>query len=108
LGLIQRDAANFLDLGSGQRLVVGNDGQCLHGRARGFAHHRPLDLHEWRQVGRGSQCPAVADLDQIDAAIGVERGQLGEQFLGIGLIGQMAPNLIEAERFGGGEEKRLD
>ncbi len=88
--------------------MVGDDGQGLDSRARGLAHDGALDLHESGQIGSRAHGPAVADPDQVDAAVGVTRDQFGEQLLGIGTLGQMTLDLVQAEGFGGGEEKRLD
>ena len=64
----QADAPDFLDLGAGNGLVIGNDGQHLEGRAR----QRPLHLLGAAEL-LGYVCPrakdkGITDLAELDAA----------------------------------------
>ena len=71
--LRHRDAANFLDVGAGDRLMVGDDGERLDRGARelalllAFARQQP---GQDRSAVRNVQRPR--DPDEIDAASGVE------------------------------------
>ena len=62
------DAADRLDLGAADRLVIGDDRQRLGRRARQPARLLAGPAQQMGKVGRGLEMPAPAALDQLDAA----------------------------------------
>jgi len=62
--LAERSTADLFDLGPGHRLILRNNRQHLHRRARQASrlpHHR---LEFRRKVERGAELPAARDLDE--------------------------------------------
>ena len=82
-GLGQAGAADLLDLGAGDGLVVGDDGQRLHRRPRQAARH----LHDagdgGGEFGRGAEREAAGDLDQLGRPGGGGGGERGQHRAGI-------------------------
>ncbi len=87
--------------------MIGDDGQCLHGRARQFALLDGRAFHQERQVGRRAEHPFVGDTDQIDAALLVECLQVFDHRAHVGARRQSGGQRVDVERFGGGKQKRL-
>ena len=94
----ERHAADFLHLGPGDRLLIGDDGQRLDGRARELAGDFGLDLQLVAEVGRGAEGPAILDLDQMNAAIGIEPAQFLQQAGQIGAFRQAVGQRLFADR----------
>ena len=73
------NAANFLDFGAGDGLVIGDDRKGLE---RGFRESPLLDgvlLEQVGQVFRRTELPLAGDPREIDAAAGVRAGEICEQ-----------------------------
>ena len=68
-------AANFLDFGAGDRLVVGDDGQRFHRHARQAARDLDDSPQFGREVGSGAELPAGSDAGEFDAAPGIAGAQ---------------------------------
>ena len=64
----QRNAADRLDLGARDRLVIGDDRQRLDRGAGQSARDNALALQFRREVGRGAEGPAAGDAHEVDAA----------------------------------------
>jgi hypothetical protein len=62
------DAADRLDLGAADRLVIGDDRQRLGRRARQPPRLLAGAAQDMGEVGRGLEMPAPAALDQLDPA----------------------------------------
>ena len=88
--------------------MVGDDGQCLDGDARELAADRRLGPQMGRQVGRGADRPAAVAAKQVDAAIGIERRELGHQRLDVGVLRQLGGDGSRINRLRGGEQDGLD
>ena len=72
-------AADLLDLGARHRLVVGDDGQRLQCRLGQAPLLGGVALQQIGQVLRRAERPLAGDLDEVDAAAGVEALQLLQQ-----------------------------
>ena len=46
-------------------------------------------------------------MHQIDAAAGIELGEIGQQALHVGIVGQALGQFLLVERLGAGEDQRL-
>jgi hypothetical protein len=101
-------AADLLDLGAGDRLVVGDHRQSLQRDARQLAGDLGLQLHARRQVFGGAERPAPAAPDQVDSPVGIERLEVGEQAVEIAALRQEARELGRRQGLGSGEEQCLD
>ena len=71
------DAADRLDLGAADRLVIGDDRQRLGRRARQPPRLLARPAEQMREIGRGLEMPAPAALDQLDPAAGIMRRRAG-------------------------------
>ena len=69
-------AADRLDLGAADRLMIGDDRQRLGRRARQAPRLLARSAKQMREVGRGLEMPAPAALDELDPAALVMRGEL--------------------------------
>ena len=105
--LADSDAADLLDLGPGCRLVVGDDRQGFKRCAGQAPLHLLLPPEHRPKIRRSAQGPTVADLHQIDAALGIVLGQGRETRLDIGTFGQMRRQVVLTERRSAGEQQRL-
>ena len=79
----------------------------LDGGAGELAGHGRLDLQPVAQVGRRAEGPALPDLKQMHAAIGIEPGQLLQQPGDIGALGQALRQGFLGHRLSCGEQRRL-
>ena len=106
--LAQADTADLLDLGPGDRLVIGDDGKGLDRRARQLAGHRCVHPELRREIGRRVERPVPSGPDQVDAAVFIEPGELGEQSSDIGPVGKAGGDGHLVKGLGGGEQHRLE
>ena len=100
-------APDLLDLGAGNRLVIGDDGERLERRARQAALLDRLALEQEGKVLGGAERPFAGDAHEIDAARGVGALQLGEQRSDVLAFGEMLGKLGLVERLGRREQQRL-
>src|SRR5262249_59365462 len=70
------NAADLLDFGACNGLVIGDDGQRFHGRPRQSALLDSIAFQEVGEILRRAKCPLARHLDEIDAAACVEALQL--------------------------------
>ena len=102
------DPANVFDLGTGHRLVVGDDRHGLHGRPAqppaGDAFEREIP----GEVRGGAEGPGLTGLLQHDAAVGVVRLQRGQDRLDVLPFGQLCCEQGDGHRLLGGEQQSLD
>ena len=101
------DAADLLDLGPRHRLVVGDDGERLHRGARQLARLDDVAREEEGQVAGGAERPFAGDLDEVDAAIGVMLGKVGEDRGDVASLRQPAGKLLRGERLARRKQQRL-
>ncbi len=106
--LADRHAAQLLNLRPGHRLVVSDDRQGLDRRARQLARFGLFLLQKEAHIGRGPETPPPGNLHQIDAALGIERLQLRNDRVEIGIFGQPVRQFVRAHRIGRGEQDRFD
>ena len=102
-----RHAANFLDFGTGDGLVIGDDRQGFDGGARQFAHRLARRAQVMRQIGGGLELPAATAFHQVDAARRVAFGQFAQQRGQIAAFADMRRDIAERHRRGGGKDNRL-
>src|SRR5205085_11318018 len=62
------DAADLLDLATGNGLVIGDDGERLDRCARELPRYRLFELELGPKIRRGAERPAAGDAHDIDAA----------------------------------------
>ena len=91
------NAADRLDLGPADRLMIGDDRQRFGRRARQAARILAGPAEDMRQVGRGLEMPAPAALDQFDAMSGVALGERSKRGLDIAFA-DIAGDILDAER----------
>ena len=89
-------AADFLDLGAGHRLVVGDDGERLDRGARQLLRDHRFLGEQPRQIARGAEGPLVADADEVDAARGIFRLQRAQAALRSTSSGSRAPSVFSS------------
>ena len=99
---------DLLDLGAGDRLVIGDDGERLQRRARQAALLDRLLLQQEGQIVGGAERPFAGDAHQIDAARGIGALQLLEQRAHVLALDEMPGDGGFGQRLGGGEQQRLD
>ena len=99
---------NLLDLGAGDRLVVGDDRQRLDRRARELAGLDHLAAQEEAEVGGGAEGPGVADPDKLDAAAVVAAAQARERLGDVAALRQPLGDLAAGQGLAAGEEHGLD
>ena len=104
----QGHAAHAFDLGAGDGLVVGDDGEGLQRRTRQATRLLALLGHQEAEVFGGAETPAAGDLIQLDPPPGVAFTQPRESAFHIGAVRQARRDLGRAERGGGGEQQGLD
>ena len=103
-----RHAADFLDVGAGHRLVIGDDGEGLDRRARKLALFLVFARQQPRHVGGGAEHPAPGDLHQVDAAPRILALQFGEHRRNVAVAAHALGDRGLVERLGGREQQRLD
>ena len=81
-------AADFLDLGAGHRLVVGDHGERLDRGARQLLRNDGFLGEQPRQIAGGAEGPLAGDADEVDAARGIFGLQRAEARLEIDVLGQ--------------------
>src|SRR6266536_1518768 len=77
------DAANRLDIAARHGLLIGDDRQRFHGRARvarRLFRREPVEIR--LQLGLGAKAPAARDLSKLDTARGPGVADLFEQLAG--------------------------
>ena len=100
-------AADLLDLGARDRLVIGDDRHRLHGGARELTLLLGVPFQQVRQVFGGAECPLARHPHEIDAARGVERAQLVEQALNSIAAAHMPRQHRLIQRLGRGKQQRF-
>ena len=101
-------AADLLDLGAGDRLVIGDDRQRLDRRAAELARLGDLPAHEKAEIGRGAHRPAIADLRERDPAPRISLPQERQRLRRIAARRHPRRHLARLQRLAGGKEHRLD
>ncbi len=101
-------AADFLDIGAGHRLVVGDDRQRLQRRPRQLLLLHRLAAEQERQITGGAEHPLARHLHQSDAALGIGFLHVAQESGNVGAFRQAAGNLGRRQGLGGGEEQGLD
>ena len=101
-------AADFLDLGARDRLMIGDDGERLDRRARQLPRLGGFPGHQPRQIAGGAERPFVGDAHQIDAARGVFRLQLRQRDLDVDAVGHPLGQRRLVERLGRGKQQRFE
>ena len=89
------------------RLVVGDDGEHLQGRARQTALLDHFPRHEMGEVRRGAERPALGDAGKAHATIGIELFEFLQQRGKVGVGRQAAAKLILRDRLGRSEKQGL-
>src|SRR5512139_3078245 len=95
--LADLDAADRLDFGPADWLMIGDDGQCLGrgpGQAPGIFTGSAKDV---RKVGRRLKVPATAPLDQFDSVPGVAFGKTGKRGPDVAFP-DVSRDVVKAER----------
>ena len=91
-------AADRLDLGAADRLVIGDDRQRLGRRARQPARLLARAAQQMREVGRGLEMPAPAALDQLDAAARHNGSASWPSAISIIALADMLRDLVDGQR----------
>ena len=100
---------DLLDLGAGDRLVIGDDGERLQRRARQAALLDRLLLQQEGQIVGGAERPFAGDAcTRLTPRRGIGALQLLEQRAHVLALDEMPGDGGLGQRLGGGEQQRLD
>src|SRR5215472_4173157 len=80
----ESDAAYLLDLGAGDRLVVGDHREGLDRGARQFSGYRMLDTQLGGEIRCGAKRPSTSEAHKVNAAPGIVFRELVQQSPDIG------------------------
>src|SRR5215831_3470047 len=89
-----RNAADLLDFGPRNGLMVGDDGQRLHGRLRQSALLDSVALQEVGEILCRAKCPLSRHLDEVDAAACVKALELLKQGGDVIVRPQVPPQIL--------------
>jgi hypothetical protein len=103
-----RDAADRLDLGARDGLVIGDDRKRLDRGARELLRLLRFARHQVAEIVRGAERPLAGDADEIHAAACVCVLQHGEQRRHVHAFGQARGKRLLVERLGGREQERFE
>src|SRR5262249_32513025 len=104
----RRHAANLLDLGARDRLVIGNDRERLDRRPRQLAGLHCLLAEQPGQVSGGAERPFAANAPPIGPARRIFLLPPDQSRTHDDPLREAGPKLLLGERLGGGDQHRLE